>query len=132
MVATVATQSRNASFIASFKVAVPMVTGITSAPSMRILATFSAWRRVSSSPMYTTQSRPKSAQAVAVATPCCPAPVSAITLRLPIRLASSTCPSTLLILWEPVWARSSRLSRTVPPAASENRCAGESRVGLPA
>ena len=31
----------------------------------------SRWRRMSSSPMYTTQSRPSSAQAVAVATPCC-------------------------------------------------------------
>ena len=38
------------------------------------------------------------AAAVAVATPCCPAPVSAIILVFPIFLASSTCPKTLLIL----------------------------------
>ena len=49
------------------------------------------------------------AQAVAAATPCCPAPVSATTRRLPIRTASSACPKALLILWAPVWARSSRL-----------------------
>ena len=36
--------------------------------------------------------------AVAVATPCWPAPVSAITRVLPIRLASRAWPSTLLIL----------------------------------
>ena len=52
---------------------------------------------------------PSSAHAVAVATPCWPAPVSAITRRLPIRLASSAWPSALLILCAPVWSRSSRL-----------------------
>ncbi|CPB79703.1 Uncharacterised protein [Mycobacterium tuberculosis] len=35
---------------------------------------------------------------MAVATPCWPAPVSAITRVLPILRASSACPSTLLIL----------------------------------
>ena len=50
---------------------------------------------------------------MAVATPCCPAPVSAITRVLPIRLVSSACPSTLLILCEPVWFRSSRFSTIV-------------------
>ena len=34
----------------------------------------------------------------AVATPCCPAPVSAIILFLPIALASNICPTVLLIL----------------------------------
>ena len=48
---TVLTQSRNASFMASFSVLVPAVTGITVAPSIRIRDTFSACRRVSSSPM---------------------------------------------------------------------------------
>ena len=47
--------------------------------------------------------------AVAVATPCWPAPVSAITRVLPSRRVSSAWPSTLLILCAPVWARSSRL-----------------------
>ena len=49
------------------------------------------------------------AQAVAVATPCWPAPVSAITRVLFIRWASMTWPIALLILWAPVWFRSSRL-----------------------
>ncbi len=45
------TQSLNASLIASLRVRLPMVTGTTSAPSIRILATLSACRLVSSSPM---------------------------------------------------------------------------------
>ena len=49
--ATLVTQSRIASLIASFSVRLPMVTGTTSAPSSRIRATLSACRRVSSSPM---------------------------------------------------------------------------------
>ena len=57
-------------------------------------------------------SMPSSAAAVAVATPCWPAPVSATSRVLPMRLASSAWPSTLLILCEPVWLRSSRLSST--------------------
>ena len=61
-----------------------------------------------------------------MATPCWPAPVSAITRVLPMRLVSSAWPSTLLILCEPVWLRSSRLSRIrAPPACS----ASFSRVG---
>src|SRR5574341_952031 len=51
--------------------------------------------------MYTVHLRPRSAQAVAVATPCCPAPVSAITRGLPMCFASSAWPSTLLILCAP-------------------------------
>ena len=98
-----------ASLTASFRVAVPVVTGTTLAPSSRILYTFSAWRRVSSSPMNTTHSMPIRAAAVAVATPCWPAPVSAMSRVLPIFLASRAWPSTLLILWAPVWFRSSRL-----------------------
>ena len=70
--------------------------------------TFGAWRRMSSVPMWTTHSRPRSAQAVAAATPCWPAPVSAITRRLPIRRARRAWPTALLILCAPVWARSSR------------------------
>ena len=48
--------------------------------------TLSCWRWVSTSPMKTVHSRPSSAAAVAEATPCWPAPVSAIIRRLPIRL----------------------------------------------
>ena len=47
----VVTQSRKASLMASLSVRLPVVTGTTSAPSIRIRATFSACRRVSSSPM---------------------------------------------------------------------------------
>ena len=48
------------------------------------------------------------AQIVAVATPCWPAPVSAMMRGLPMRRASIAWPITLLILWAPVWFRSSR------------------------
>ena len=71
--------------------------------------TFCAWRLTSSDPMYTTHCMPKRAATVAVATPCWPAPVSAITRRLPMRRASSAWPMQLLILCAPVWFRSSRL-----------------------
>ena len=71
-------------------------------------STFGFWRAISTLPMYTTHSSPSRAAAVAVATPCCPAPVSAITRRLPMRCASRACPRALLILCAPVWARSSR------------------------
>ena len=43
--------SRNASLIASFRVLDPVFTATTSAPSSFILATLSAWRSVSTSPM---------------------------------------------------------------------------------
>jgi hypothetical protein len=71
--------------------------------------------------MYTTHSSPKSAHAVAVATPCCPAPVSAMMRGFPIRRASSTWPRELLILCAPVWFRSSRLRTSTPPHASPSR-----------
>ena len=45
---------------------------------------------------------------VAVATPCWPAPVSAMMRVLPMRRASRTWPMQLLILWAPVWFSSSR------------------------
>src|ERR1044072_6089488 len=79
------------------------------------------------------QSRAKSAQAVAVATPCWPAPVSAMTRVLPMRRVSSACPSTLLILCEPVWFRSSRLRKTrAPPACSAKRGTSVRALGRPA
>jgi hypothetical protein len=86
----------------------PLSTGNTSAPIARIRNTFSSCRRMSSVPMYTRQVMPNSAAAVAVATPCIPAPVSAITRDLPIRFVISAWPIALLILCAPVWFRSSR------------------------
>ena len=87
---------------------------------------------MSSSPMYTTHGRPKWAHAVAVATPCCPAPVSAITRVLFIRSVSRAWPSVLLILWAPVWLRSSRLSQIwAPPICSLSRRAWYSGDGRP-
>ena len=49
---------------------------------------------------------------MAVATPCWPAPVSAITRGLPILRVSRCWPRELLSLWAPVWSRSSRFSHT--------------------
>jgi len=45
---------------------------------------------------------PIKAQTVAVATPCCPAPVSAMMRFLPKRWAIKICPMVLLTLWAPV------------------------------
>ena len=94
--------------MASLRVRLPASTGITFAPRSRIRKTLSDCRSTSSLPMYTSHWSPRSAAAVAAATPCWPAPVSAITRRLPMRSARSPWPSTLLILWAPVWQRSSR------------------------
>ena len=47
--------------------------------------------------------------AVASATPCCPAPVSAMSFFFPIFFASNASPIQWLILCAPVWLRSSRL-----------------------
>ena len=96
------TQSRSASLSASLRVFEPDSTGMTLAPSSFIRETLGAWRSTSSAPWYTSQGRPKSAAAVAVATPCWPAPVSAMMRFLPILLASSTWPRALLILCAPV------------------------------
>ena len=68
-----------------------------------------------------------------MATPCWPAPVSAMTRFLPIRLVSRAWPSTLLILCEPVCAMSSRLSRIrQSPARAANRGTSVTSVGRPA
>ena len=45
---------------------------------------------------------------MAVATPCWPAPVSAMTASCPCAGRAAPAPSALLILWAPVCARSSR------------------------
>ncbi len=83
--ATLVTQSRSASFIASFSVRPPACTGRTSAPSNFMRKTFGFCRSTSTSPHETMHCRPKQAQAVAVATPCWPAPVSAMMRCLPMR-----------------------------------------------
>ena len=93
--------------------------------------TLSSWRFVSTSPMKTVHSRPKRAAAVAEATPCWPAPVSAIMRVLSIRFVSSAWPTTLLSLCEPVWARSSRFSRTRTPSRSDRRVHSVTGVGRP-
>ena len=67
---TLPIQSRMASLVASLSVRCPDSTGITRDPSSFMRKTFSSWRRMSSVPMYTSHSRPKTAAAVAVATPC--------------------------------------------------------------
>ena len=131
MSSTVATHSRMASLTASFSVRLPLCTGWTVAPSSSMRKTLSAWRSVSTSPMNTTHSMPKSAAAVAVATPCWPAPVSAMRRRFPIRRASRAWPMTLLSLCDPVCARSSRLSSTRRPRRSDSRAHSVTGVGRP-
>jgi hypothetical protein len=66
-------------------------------------------RSMSLAPMKIVQGRPKRAATVAVATPCWPAPVSAMIRVLPMRIASRIWPMQLLILCAPVWFSSSRL-----------------------
>ena len=58
------------------------LTGTTSAPRSRMRKTLRAWRSTSTAPMNTLHRKPNRAAAVAVATPCWPAPVSAMTGRL--------------------------------------------------
>jgi hypothetical protein len=60
----------------------------TSPPSILILKTLSSCLRTSSAPMKMVHFMPKRAQTVAVATPCCPAPVSAMMRDLPNLFAS--------------------------------------------
>jgi hypothetical protein len=100
-------QSRIASFVASFKVLDLKVLG-----ELRHLA-FSYVLHLALDAYVnfahiddTLQSH--QAHTVAVATPCCPAPVSAIIRVLPKRLASKICPMVLLILCA-VWHKSSLL-----------------------
>ena len=74
---------------------------------------------------------PISAHTVAVATPCCPAPVSAMMRVLPIFFASRICPTVLLILCAPVWFRSSRFRYSWHPYRSLILFAKYSGLGLP-
>ena len=59
--------------------------------------------------------------------------VDAATIRrFPIRTASRACPRALLILWDPVWVRSSRFRKIrAPPSAPDNRAASYSGVARP-
>ena len=81
-------QSRSASFIASFSVRVPESTTRTLAPRSFMRKTLSDWRcdvfRAHEDLAVACRS---SAATVAVATPCWPAPVSAMIRRLPMRSA---------------------------------------------
>ena len=94
--------------MASLRVWLPSVMERTLAPRACIRSTLGACRATSTAPMKTSHSMPKRAATVAVATPCIPAPVSAMSLRLPILRARRACPRVLLTLWAPVWLRSSR------------------------
>ena len=67
-----------ASFMASLRVREPDSTGMTSHPSRFIRYTLSRCLSTSRLPMYTAAFISRAAQAMAVATPCWPAPVSAI------------------------------------------------------
>src|SRR5436305_806954 len=71
-----------ASLVASLSVLLPQVAGTTVAPRIFMRATLGACRSISTSPIYTMHSIPIKAHTVAVATPCCPAPVSAILVSL--------------------------------------------------
>ena len=82
----------NASSTASFRVIVPLFTETIFAPNIFILSTLGLAFWISVSPMYISHSSPNNAAAVAVATPCCPAPVSAIILVFPILLANNASP----------------------------------------
>ena len=73
--------------------------------------------------MYTSTCMPSFAPIVAVATPCWPAPVSAISRFFPIRRASSAWPTVLLILCAPVWLVSSRLKMIGACGPSTSRSA---------
>ena len=81
--------------------------------------------------MYTTQGSPIRAHTVAVATPCCPAPVSAMMRVLPSRCANRIWPTVLFILWAPVWHRSSRLKKMRVLYLADSRLASNSGVGRP-
>ena len=88
--------------MASLRVPVPLATGMTRAPNAFMRWTLGACRSMSSVPMNTSHRIPRSAATVAVATPCMPAPVSAISRGFFMRRASSPWPRVLLILCAPV------------------------------
>mmetsp|Transcript_129734 Transcript_129734/g.361373 ORF Transcript_129734/g.361373 Transcript_129734/m.361373 type:complete len:385 (+) Transcript_129734:1011-2165(+) len=126
------TQSRRASLTASLSVREPDCTGTTLAPISVMRKQLSFWRSQSTAPMYTMHSRPSREHAAAVATPCWPAPVSAMMRFLPSFIASNAWPMALLILCAPVCASSSRFIQIcAPPHCSDSRFAWYSGVGPP-
>ena len=133
-----ATQSRIASFIASFRVCVPDSTAITSAPSRRIRRNVEVpAARCRSCPCRRCSRASNSAAAVAGGDPVLTGAGLGNHPVLPIRRVSSAWPSTLLILCEPVWFRSSRFNTMtgVTPsgvaACSLNRLASVIGLGRP-
>ena len=84
--------------MASLSVRAPEVTALTLAPSSFMRNTLGFWRSMSTAPMKISHGRPKRAHTVATATPCWPAPVSAMMRVLPMRRASWIWPRQLLIL----------------------------------
>ena len=108
--ATLVTQSRSASFIASLSVREPDSTGThlgaehLHAEHVRLLPL-----DVDRAHVDDAFEAEACAHSVAVATPCWPAPVSAMMRGLPMRSASMIWPSTLFTLCAPVWLSSSRL-----------------------
>ena len=92
--ATFVTQSRIASLMASLSVAVPAVTDRTSAPSVPMRSTFGLGARYPPRPCRR-RTAGRERAAVAVATPCWPAPVSAIRRVLPSRRAGALAKSVV-------------------------------------
>ena len=81
--------------MASFSVPEPEVTGRISAPSNFMRNTFGFWRPYRGA-HENRAGQAKRAAAVATATPCCPAPVSAMMRVLPMRRASKFVPDNYL------------------------------------
>ena len=100
--------SRMASDTASFSVAVPVFTGTTSAPKRRIRYTLRAWRTVSFLPHKDHALHPHEGGGSGGSHPVLPRPRLGDQAGLAHPLGQKACPSTLLILWAPVWFRSSR------------------------
>jgi hypothetical protein len=124
--ATLATQSRSASFVASLSVSAPDCTGTTSAPSSFMRNTFGAWRSTSIGAHVDDAGQAKARRTtVAVATPCWPAPVSAMIRYLPMRRASRIWPSALfdLVRAGVVQLVPLQVDRWPRPDASVSRCA---------
>ncbi len=116
--------------MASLSVCEPLVTGMTVAPRSSIRATLRACRRQSSAHVdHALEAEQGGGGGAGHSTVLAGAGFGMMRV-LPMRLASSAWPSTLLILCEPVWFRSSRLRKTrTPPACSAKRLASVSSEG---
>ena len=95
-------------------------------------STLGCWRAISTVPMYTTHSSPSRAAAVAVATPCCPAPVSAIMRRLPICLRQQGLPQGVVDLVRAGMGQVFALEVDARPAQVRGQAAGKAQRGGPA